>query len=380
MNEFDKIEISKISNKELFDLLKEATGFYIENFSYGFIIEPMDFVLPGLLETGLIKKGYTPAEISIMLVVADISFLNKEEQELIKIAQQPKEKQKELLEKHAFEYKWLKTGHFGRQDILFSYFEEKLEEIKQKDLDKELGELKNFKKNVEKEKKDILKKKPVDKETQVLLEIIDEFGPLHDKRKKMFMKTIYWIHTMRREVAKRYGYEKEELDAYQIEDLNKLKKGKELDREKSRILQKEAVLYIDTKKNIWEYYAGEEARKFAEKELAVDIEHIDEIKGMCASIGTAKGKAKIINGANDISKMEKGDILVTSMTRPEFVPAMRKASAIVTDEGGVTCHAAIVSRELNIPCIIGTKIATRVLKDGDKVEVDAEKGIVRKIS
>ena len=67
------------------------------------------------------------------------------------------------------------------------------------------------------------------------------------------------------------------------------------------------------------------------------------------------------------------------MTRPDFMPLMRKAKAVITDEGGITCHAAIVSRELGIPCIIGTKIATKVLKDGDMVEVDANKGIVRKI-
>ena len=67
------------------------------------------------------------------------------------------------------------------------------------------------------------------------------------------------------------------------------------------------------------------------------------------------------------------------MTRPEMVVAMKKATAIVTDEGGVTCHAAVVSRELNIPCIIGTRNATKFLKDGDKVEVDANKGIVKKI-
>ena len=67
------------------------------------------------------------------------------------------------------------------------------------------------------------------------------------------------------------------------------------------------------------------------------------------------------------------------MTRPEFLPLLRQAKAIITDEGGLTCHAAIISRELGIPCIIGTKMATRILKDGDLVEVDANKGIVRKI-
>lgn len=81
----------------------------------------------------------------------------------------------------------------------------------------------------------------------------------------------------------------------------------------------------------------------------------------------------------DNKKVKKGDILVSPMTTSAFMPAIKKATAIVTDEGGITCHAAIVSRELNTPCIIGTKIATQVLKDGDIVEVDANKGIVRLI-
>jgi len=78
-------------------------------------------------------------------------------------------------------------------------------------------------------------------------------------------------------------------------------------------------------------------------------------------------------------KVEEGDILVTSMTRPEFLPIMKKAAAFVTNEGGITSHAAIVSRELKKPCIIGTKFATQVLKDGDMVEVDATNGVIKKL-
>ena len=75
--------------------------------------------------------------------------------------------------------------------------------------------------------------------------------------------------------------------------------------------------------------------------------------------------------------MNNGDILVAPMTSPDFIVAMRQASAIITDEGGMTSHAAIVSRELGINCIVGTKIATKVLKDGDLVEVDADQGTVK---
>ncbi len=106
-------------------------------------------------------------------------------------------------------------------------------------------------------------------------------------------------------------------------------------------------------------------------------EQIEEIKGQTASLGKIKGKVRKILLKDELANLQAGEVLVTVMTSPEFVPAMKKAAAIITDEGGVTCHAAIVSRELKKPCIIGTKIATQVLKDGMEVEVDADNGVVK---
>lgn len=104
-----------------------------------------------------------------------------------------------------------------------------------------------------------------------------------------------------------------------------------------------------------------------------------EVKGQVAKSGKVQGRVKIVLTPKECSKVQKGDILVATMSTPDFLPAMGKAAAFVTDIGGITCHAAIVAREMNKPCIIGTEIATKVFKDGDLVEVDAEKGIVRKL-
>jgi pyruvate,water dikinase len=109
-------------------------------------------------------------------------------------------------------------------------------------------------------------------------------------------------------------------------------------------------------------------------------QNLDLIKGLPASLGKAVGRAKVVRSVKDIGKVEEGDILIAVMTRPDYVIGMKKAAAIVTDEGGLTCHAAIVARELRVPCVIATKIASRVIKDGDKVEVDANVGEVRIIS
>ncbi|MCS7134359.1 MAG: phosphoenolpyruvate synthase [Candidatus Pacearchaeota archaeon] len=103
-------------------------------------------------------------------------------------------------------------------------------------------------------------------------------------------------------------------------------------------------------------------------------EEVPLLLGLPASSGVASGRVRIIHSLQELSKVQQGDILVTKMTSPDMVVAMQKASAIVTDEGGVTCHAAIVSRELGIPCVVGTKKATRILKDGMIVTVDGSAG------
>lgn len=100
------------------------------------------------------------------------------------------------------------------------------------------------------------------------------------------------------------------------------------------------------------------------------------VRGLASSPGIGKGKVCILASHKEMGKIQKGDVLVTEMTTPDFVPAMKKSCAIVTNSGGMTCHAAIVSREMGIPCIVGTKNATIVLKEGQFITVDATRGIV----
>ncbi|MDB5260285.1 MAG: hypothetical protein JWN37_516 [Candidatus Nomurabacteria bacterium] len=129
--------------------------------------------------------------------------------------------------------------------------------------------------------------------------------------------------------------------------------------------------------------------KVVEKIINQLAEHIldnrNEIKGIIANKGKVSGRVKKINVDysdftklnQEIEKMKNGEILVAETTAPELIIACRKASAIVTDQGGLMSHAAIISREFNIPCIVGTKYASQILQDGDEVEVDADKGIIK---
>ena len=100
------------------------------------------------------------------------------------------------------------------------------------------------------------------------------------------------------------------------------------------------------------------------------------LKGETASAGVYTGPVKIVRDPSELNKVQKGDVLVTTMTTPDMVPAMQRAGAIVTNEGGMTCHAAIVSREMGTPCIVGTQHATDLLKDGEVITVHATRGLV----
>jgi len=101
------------------------------------------------------------------------------------------------------------------------------------------------------------------------------------------------------------------------------------------------------------------------------------LEGITAAKGNVVGRARVILDLENLKKLKVNEILITSMTTPDYFAAMEKAVAFVTDEGGITCHAAIVARELKKPCIIATKIATKVIRSGDLIEVDASRGIVK---
>ena len=117
---------------------------------------------------------------------------------------------------------------------------------------------------------------------------------------------------------------------------------------------------------------------YADPEAAA--EKTAEISGQAAAPGQARGRVRIVRSRDDLPRLQPGEVLVTVMTNAVYTSFLRKAAAVVTDEGGRTCHAAIAAREFGRPCIVGTLVATTVLKDGDLIEVDADHGIVRILS
>ena len=118
-------------------------------------------------------------------------------------------------------------------------------------------------------------------------------------------------------------------------------------------------------------------KRFLGRPIKNEIMLIEEFSGNVAFKGKVTGKARLVLSSKDLNKVARGDILVATATNPDLLPAMGKAAGFITDQGGITSHASIVARELKKLCIIGTRIATRIIKDGDLVEVDADKGVVK---
>lgn len=210
-----------------------------------------------------------------------------------------------------------------------------------------------------------------------LLELAREFAYLRTWRTDVIYRAGYRARNLFSRIAEVSGFSKEDM-VYLIKDeiiamlthhnivsQDEIKKRKEFF----------TVLIWDYKPTI---YSGKEMAKEFESLFDLNISSY-EVQGQSAFSGKVQGRVKLVLTAEDVKDVKKGDILVAVMTFPHFIAAMEKAAAFVTDEGGILCHAAIISREMKKPCVISTKEGTKIFNDGDLVEVDADKGIVKKV-
>lgn len=200
------------------------------------------------------------------------------------------------------------------------------------------------------------------------------------RRKDFQSKSYYHLEKLHREIAKRLFLSLNQVRSCTIDMVVTGLQSGEVDATRANELFDFHICAPNDDGTV-SVFTGQEAQKFyntiKKPHQDMNLGSVKEIKGACACPGKATGIVRVINRATDMDKMQYGDILVSLATTPSIVSAMKKAAAIITDEGGLTCHASIVSRELNIPCVIGTKFATTVLKDGDVVAVDAQKGLIK---
>jgi len=280
---------------------------------------------------------------------------------------------------HVTKYGWYPVYNYEYKPWNKNDFLKQLTGIK--DPKKELGKLNTALRQNKLNYTNTIKAISNNKKLVRIAKIVHEYVYLRDDRIDVFKMVLYTAQPFYRELERRWKlpkYSSMHLTIKEIEEKLSGEKGFVMEELAARLKNK----YIC-------YYQGEnptvisdkkEIQYIKEKILQLkDYRNLKSCKGMTACTGKKNGRVRIIMSQKDVKKMKVGEILVSNMTHPDYMVAIKKASAIVTDEGGVTCHAAIISRELQTPCIIGTKIVTEVFKDGDMVEVNANNGIIRKI-
>ena len=288
-------------------------------------------------------------------------------------------------QKMAEDFGWIMMSWDGSRQLTVRDIKSELNKLKKQSRSRRLVELKKingFVKSVLSQRAKILGKHGLKVDDfKIYFELLDEFSKFHDWRKETQMKSNQIIFPVLREMARRFEVDYKNFLFYSNFEIKKLCLNKI--KVKNNIIEKrKAGLTWVIKDGKIRETQGAEAKKVLDRLVlfVVKAKNTSAVKGIVASDGKVTGPACVAKGASEAIKMIKtGDVLITSMTTIDYLPAMRRAAAIVTDDGGVTCHASIVSRELGIPCVVGTKIATQVFKTGDQVEVDADKGMITKI-
>ncbi len=384
--EIGKLDLKKLSDKELIELFIEFKEIGFDRFSSSSIIDGFalgtDIIIADKIKEILEEKEMDdkfPEIFSVLSAPVHQSFINVAEIDLLKIALLVKSgKGEKEMKDYVKKYFWSRNNYFDAFVLEEDFF---LKEIKEtidsgRDINEEIEKIKGTPERNKVAKEKLIKKLELDPYLVTLLTISEDFTFWQDERKRATYWNANYMFMLAEEIGKRFGFSLDEMKFISMDEIsNFLEKVVGKSEVKERV--KECVTYWDDD-GVEVITNIEKIRDLKELILGnQDHSGIKEINGLCASVGKVVGRVKICKSATEVGKVKKGDILVAIMTRPDYVVGMKKAAAIVTEEGGVTSHAAIVSRELGIPCVIGTKIATKVLKDGDLVEVDADRGIVR---
>lgn len=365
-NYIDHLNSGEKHIEENFD---EFMALYKRMYSSGIMVDGFLEFSESVVNT--IKDKYNSESHEIIhkiLELPKLSFAQREHLDLLKIAL---EENDTLLEEHREKFYWYLNNYKNVFGLDIKYFEKELAQLDRNTVTDEIKKLEAHAEHYEETVQRIRDQKILDETDFEDLKTLSRIAFVADRRKELNLRGNHYIGRYLKYIATQNNIPYEDLVLYTPDELGQIDSGKRIDitdrRKKMSIYAIENTFYIGTETETQETYAYINQ---------IGSNNDGNIKGTVACEGKVTGVVKVLNFATE-KTFNEGEILVASMTRPDFVPLMKKASAIVTDEGGVTSHAAIVSRELGVPCIIGTQNATRVLKDGQTVEVDANNGIVR---
>lgn len=404
--------LNKLTGKKLDSLFKNYLEKCSNAFPFLLISIPVEIIITGELEAVVRNKLKSQKKLKTfeqrMQELTQFSvketYFQKDYRRLLKIGKEI-QKDNKLLEKfkkekgkgilvylkktnkewynklntHNKSYAWINMYGFRRHPFTLEEVVGKLKDILEKDCKKELLKINNKRIKSEKDYRNAIKELSIKGELKKKVELLPELVYLRTYRFDIFTLSAYLVRNLFAELASRLGISIDELTnltLWEISDILLDRKSLKDIPIKRRIEDHADIMVGGQFEVIIDKKRLEKLRREKKKK---EVKKVDLVKGSVASKGRVKGPAKIVMHPTQITKVEKGDVLIAPMTSPDFVVGMLKAVAIVTDHGGITSHAAIVSRELGVPCVVGTRIATKVFVDGDLIDVDAENGIVKKL-
>lgn len=401
MKKISKENLSRLGNGELYKIFKDFSQKYDRLWSEAIFLDSFDVMSDIVLERAIAKedKIITPNQLDLLIHPIRLSWMQKEKLSLMQISKKilrNKNLKKAILSRdilyikkffpqfynqlknHAEYFHWIYNDYAHMRKLTPEKFLKDIilyikNPMKIRDEEKISRDIQNIKaKKIQLARKLKLSRNFI-KKVDFLVTLVG----WRDDRKAYNQMANAVIFLFAKEFAARYG-----ISVNGIESLFwwEISQNFSISRNQRKFYKK---------RNSAGFYTGVFGKRGClilggnAKNLHDFIEKIisqREFKGKTAHGGKIRGRVKIVFSQKDFYKMKKGDILVAPNTRPEYVPIMKIAGAIITEEGGMTCHAAIVSRELKIPCIVGMQGALGKLKDGEMVEVDAGRGIIKKIN
>jgi len=338
-----------------------------------------------LLDAGIVKME----DFVTLITPIDYDDVQKEHHTWLKIVKEKTLTDNDILS-HVSKYPWLVFGEYDDNNIIRLFKDKAISNTEI--FDEIIKKSEEEKKELFARQNEIMLRIPEDKKVEALYlaHFLQKQSVERMNIKSYWTGSFYLARNMWKEVERRINIKFVDFFTFlSITEMINCINGS-MSKEDAEIIIKErrtgfAVLFLPGMKKI-ELTSGKKATEIYRKYVELEDVSVTEIKGQVASPGKHSGIVRIVK-IEDPESMKRnaelfniGDVMVTGMTQPNMMIFANKAGAIVTDEGGITSHAAIISRELKIPCVVGCRTATKVFKDGDRVEVDAVKGIIKIIN
>lgn len=377
----DKQKIEKLDDSDLAEYIKEWNEAYLDFWAVGMTAELINYPLESRLKD--ILKPYFSDErdmneaFAVLSTPDKMSFYKEEEADLMRLALL--KDRKEALEKHQKEFFWIYNNYLEAKVLSVDYFKDQIKHISKKEANEFLTEIKDYRETARRDKENYIKDLKLPEGEVETISLLNDFIIFQDVRKKYNLIANHYLEEFLKEISGRTNISVRDLKWLLPEELE----GFSSNDIKNIIEQRKHLTVFSIKLEKTEVFTRDRASKIEKEFNKAEFAKSVNLQGTVACTGKHRyfrGVAKIIQSPKEGDKLNQGEILVTTMTTPDFVACMKRAGAIITDIGGVTCHAAVVSREFGTPCIVGTGSATKIIRDGDILELHNLRGTIKIVS